>query len=110
MALFLHVILPIFAVFATGFILQRIRVLDIRAVAAGSLYILSPALVFSSLYTADFNRGYVVIISYMFVLFYIMVFFNKVLAEVLGCGKRLEIASMLATCLINSCIYALPLV
>src|SRR5699024_11138634 len=110
MALFLHVILPIFAVFATGFILQRIRVLDIRAVAAVSLYILSPALVFSSLYTADFNRGYFVIIVYMFVLFYIMVFLNKILAKVFGWGKRTESASILATGFMNSGNYGLPVV
>lgn len=110
MALFFHVILPIFAVFGSGFILQRIRVLDIRAVAAVSLYILSPALVFSSLYQADFHSGYFVIIVYMFVLFYVMVFLNKLLAKFFGWEQRTESASILATGFMNSGNYGLPVV
>lgn len=110
MALFLQVILPIFAVFASGFVLQRIRILDIRAVAAVTLYILSPALVFSSLYTADFNRDYVIIIIYMFVLFYFMVVLNKVLAKIFRWEKKTESASILATGFMNSGNYGLPVV
>src|SRR5699024_3137672 len=70
MGLFLSVILPIMAVFASGFILQRIRVLDVKSVSAVSLYILSPALVFVTLYEAEYDSGFLVILIYMFVLFY----------------------------------------
>src|SRR5699024_9601507 len=82
MGLFLSVILPIIAVFASGFTLQRIRALYVRSIAAVSLYILIPALVFVSLYEAEFNSGYIVIIVYMFMLFYCMVGLNKLLAKI----------------------------
>lgn len=110
MSLFLNVILPIIAVFTAGFILQRIRALDIRSVAAVSLYILSPALIFISLYSATYDAGYAVIVIYMFVLFYIMVGLNKVLARIFKWEKKTESASILATGFMNSGNYGLPVV
>lgn len=110
MSLFLNVISPIFAVFTAGFILQRIRLLDIRAVSTVSLYILSPALVFSSLYSAEFNNSYTMIIVYMFFLFYVMVFLNKILSKLFHWDKKTESASILATGFMNSGNYGLPVV
>jgi len=110
MVLFLSVILPIMAVFASGFTLQRIRALDVRSISAVSLYILSPALVFVSLYEAEFNSGYIVIIVYMFVLFYIMVGLNKLLAKIFHWQPKTESAAILATGFMNSGNYGLPVV
>lgn len=110
MGLFLSVILPIMAVFASGFILQKIRALDARSVAAVSLYILTPALVFVSLYEAEFNSGYIVILVYMFMLFYIMVGLNKVLAKIFHWQPKTESAAILATGFMNSGNYGLPVV
>lgn len=110
MALFLNVILPIIAVFTAGFILQRIRALDIRSIAAVSLYILSPALIFISLYSATYDAGYAVIVIYMFVLFYIMVGLNKILARIFKWERTTESASILATGFMNSGNYGLPVV
>lgn len=110
MGLFLTVILPIMAVFASGFILQRIRVLDVRSVSAVSLYILSPALVFVSLYEAEFDKGYLIILIYMFILFYSMVLLNKILAKLFKWNTKIESASILATGFMNSGNYGLPVV
>lgn len=110
MGLFLSVILPIMAVFASGFTLQRIRPLDVRSLSAVSLYILSPALVFVSLYEAEFDSGYIVILVYMFVLFYVMVILNKILAKVFKWKQKTESASILATGFMNSGNYGLPVV
>ncbi|RKQ35639.1 AEC family transporter [Oceanobacillus halophilus] len=110
MSLFLNVILPIMLVFVSGFVLQRIRVLDVKSVSAVCLYILSPALVFTSLYDAEFNSGYVIIIVYMFVLFFLMVFLNKLLARIFKWSQNIESASILATGFMNSGNYGLPVV
>ncbi|MFD1848672.1 AEC family transporter [Oceanobacillus bengalensis] len=110
MSLFFNVILPIMLVFATGFILQRIRVLDVKSVSAVCLYILSPALVFISLYDAEFNNGYVVILVYTFLLFGIMVLLNKILARIFKWSQNIESASILATGFMNSGNYGLPVV
>ena len=108
--LFLSVILPIMAVFASGFILQRIKALDVKSVSAVSLYILSPALVFVTLYEAEYNSGFMVILIYMFILFYIMVGLNKILAKVFKWEPNTESASILASGFMNSGNYGLPVV
>ncbi|WP_449355457.1 AEC family transporter [Virgibacillus natechei] len=110
MSLFLNVILPIIAVFAAGFILQRIRIMDVKSVSTITLYILSPALVFSSLYDADFDRGYMVIVIFMFVLFFLMVLLNKILAKLLNWQPSIESAAILSTGFMNSGNYGLPVV
>jgi len=110
MGLFLNVILPIMAVFASGFILQRIRVLSVKSLSSVSLYILSPCLVFVTLYEAEFDSGYIVILVYMFALFYVMVFLNKILAKIFKWSKNIESASILATGFMNSGNYGLPVV
>lgn len=110
MGLFLSVILPIMAVFGSGFILQRIRALDVRSVSAVSLYILSPALVFVSLYEAEYDSGYMIILIYMFVLFYVMVILNKILGKIFKWKQKIESASILATGFMNSGNYGLPVV
>ncbi len=110
MGLFLSVILPIMAVFTTGFILQRVRALDVTSIAAVSLYILSPALVFTALYEAKFDKGFLVILIFMFVLFYFMVACNKVLAKLFKWPGRMESAAILSTGFMNSGNYGLPVV
>lgn len=110
MSLFFTVILPIMAVFASGFILQRIRLLDMRSVSSVSLYILQPALVFVSLYEAKYDQGFMIILVFMFLLFYVMVIINKVLAKVFKWDQKTESASILATGFMNSGNYGLPVV
>ncbi|WP_156292025.1 AEC family transporter [Oceanobacillus salinisoli] len=110
MSLFLNVILPIMLVFASGYVLQRIRVLDVKSVSAVCLYILSPALVFTSLYEAEFNSGYVIIVVYMFVLFFLMVFVNKILAKIFKWSQNMESAAILSTGFMNAGNYGLPVV
>jgi hypothetical protein len=110
MYLFLNVILPIIAVFATGFILQRIRLLDVKSVSAVSIYILMPALVFVGLYDAEFNSSYVIILIYMFLLFFLMVFLNKMLARIFKWSPSVESASILSTGFMNSGNYGIPVV
>ncbi|MGY0692414.1 AEC family transporter [Virgibacillus sp. FSP13] len=110
MGLFLSVILPIMAVFASGFILQRIRVLDVKSVSAVSLYILSPCLIFVTLLDANYDSGFLVILIYMFVLFYAMVILNKILSKIFKWEANTESASILATGFMNSGNYGLPVV
>ncbi|PIC76130.1 transporter [Sporosarcina sp. P19] len=110
MGLFFTVILPIISVFIVGFILQRVKGLHIKSISSLSIYILSPALVFTSLYKADFNASYMTILIYMFALFYAMVLLNKIIAKIFKWNKKVESASILATGFMNSGNYGLPVV
>lgn len=108
--MFLNVILPIMAVFASGFILQRIRWLSVKSLSSVTIYILTPALVFVTLYEANFDSSYLVVLIYMFGLFYTMVCLNKILAKVFKWPKNVESASILSTGFMNSGNYGLPVV
>ncbi|MCF3944435.1 AEC family transporter [Oceanobacillus alkalisoli] len=110
MALFIQVIIPIMLVFLAGFILQRLRPMSVRSVSAVTIYILSPALVFITLYDTDFDSGYLVIIIYMLVLFAIMVILNKILGKIFKWPDKTESAAILATGFMNSGNYGLPVV
>lgn len=110
MSLFFNVILPIIAVFTAGFILQRVRVMDVKSVSTITLYILTPALVFTSLYDAEFDKGYMIIVIYMLVLFFFMVVINKILARLFKWGPSVESAAILSTGFMNSGNYGLPVV
>lgn len=110
MALFIQVIIPIMLVFLSGFILQRLRPMSVRSVSAVTIYILSPALVFITLYDTDFDSGYLVIIIYMLVLFGIMVILNKILGKIFKWPDKTESAAILATGFMNSGNYGLPVV
>src|SRR5699024_5786219 len=110
MDLFLSVILPIISVFAIGFTIQRFREIDVRSVSTLSLYVLSPALVFIGLYDAEFDQSYVIIFIFMFVLLYVMVGLNKLLAIIFKWESKKESAAILATGFMNSGNYGLPVV
>src|SRR5699024_1943756 len=72
--------------------------------------ILTPALVFVSLYEAEFNSGYIVIIVYMFMLFYCMVGLNKLLEKIFHWQPKTESAAIPATGFMYSGNYGLPVV
>lgn len=110
MALFIQVIVPIMLIFLSGFTLQRLRPMNVRSVSAVTLYILSPALVFITLYDTDFHSGYLVIVFYMLLLFFIMVICNKILGRIFKWPARMESAAILATGFMNSGNYGLPVV
>src|SRR5699024_12197053 len=57
-----------------------------------------------------YDSGFLVILIYMFVLFYIMVALNKIRAKVFKWERNTESASILASGFMNSGNYGLPVV
>ncbi|HLR08817.1 MAG TPA: AEC family transporter [Bacillota bacterium] len=110
MGLFFTVILPIMAVFAAGFILQRIRMLDVKSIAPVSIYIFLPALVFTTLYESSFNIGYSTIVVFASFLLGTMVIINKVLAKLFQWSRSIESASILTSAFMNSGNYGVPVI
>ncbi|GGJ87226.1 membrane protein [Lentibacillus kapialis] len=110
MHIFLQVILPIMVVFGAGFVLQRIRALDVKSLAAASIYIFMPALVFTNLYEAHFNQGYTVIVVYAIFLLFSMIFFVKLLARLFKWRASVESGAILATAFMNGGNYGVPVI
>lgn len=110
MRLFFEVVLPIIAVFGAGFLLQRIRVIDVKSVATVSIYIFLPALVFTSLYEAEYDHRFTIIIIFAFVLLFMMIISNKVLARIFKWNQSTESATILTTAFMNGGNYGLPVI
>lgn len=110
MGLFFEVVLPIIAVFGVGFLLQRIRVLDVKSIAAVSIYIFLPALVFTSLHEAEYDQGFTIIIIFAFFLLFMMIVINKVLARIFKWKQSVESATILTTAFMNGGNYGVPVI
>lgn len=110
MGLFFEVVLPIIAVFGAGFLLQRIRVIDVKSVATVSIYIFLPALVFTSLYEAEYDQRFTIIIVFAFVLLFMMIMLNKLLARIFKWNQSTESATILTTAFMNGGNYGVPVI
>lgn len=108
MDLFFQVVLPIMAVFGAGFLLQRIRILDVKSLAAVSIYIFLPALVFTTLYEASFNQGYTIIVMFAFLLLFAMILCVKVFAWIFKWSDSVESGTILTTAFMNGGNYGVP--
>ncbi|MFZ3578435.1 AEC family transporter [Virgibacillus sp. DJP39] len=110
MGIFFTVVLPIIAIFGAGFILQRIRVLDVKSIATTSIYIFLPALVFTSLYEAEYDKGFTIIIIFALFLLFMMILINKVLARMFKWNQSVESATILTTAFMNGGNYGVPVI
>jgi len=110
MDLFFQVVLPIMAVFGAGFLLQWIRILDVKSLAAVSIYIFLPALVFTNLYEANFNQGYTIIVIFAFFLLFAMIFFVKMFACIFKWRESVESGAILTTAFMNGGNYGVPVI
>ncbi|WP_164667955.1 AEC family transporter [Virgibacillus doumboii] len=108
MQLFFQVVLPIMAVFGAGYILQRIRILDVKSLATVSIYIFLPALVFTTLYESSFNQGFTYIIVFAFFLLFMIIILNKLFARIFHWKESVESGSILSTAFMNSGNYGVP--
>ncbi|WP_430790758.1 AEC family transporter [Virgibacillus flavescens] len=110
MGLFFTIVVPILAVFGVGFLLQRIRLLDVKSIATVSIYIFLPALVFTSLYEAKYNQGFTVIILFSIILLFFMIVINKILARIFKWNRSVESATILTTAFMNGGNYGVPVI
>ncbi|SET59860.1 hypothetical protein SAMN05216389_11658 [Oceanobacillus limi] len=110
MGIFFNVILPIIAVFAAGYILQRIRVLDVKAIASVSVYIFLPSLVFTQLYEAKFNESYTILLVFAFILLFMMIVLNRILKHLFKWTQSVESASILTSAFMNGGNYGVPVI
>lgn len=110
MGLFFNAVLPIIAVFGFGYLLQRVRLLDVKSIATTAIYIFLPALAFTTLYEAEFDKGFTIIIIFAFVLLFLMIVCNKILSFIFKWEQPVESASILTTAFMNGGNYGLPVI
>ena len=110
MSIFLEVNLPIVSIFVLGYILQRIRQLDVRSVSAVTIYIFVPALVFETFYTQDLSGDFSTIVLMAFIILFSMIFINKILALIFKWDRSVESGMILSNAFMNAGNYGAPVV
>lgn len=107
---FADVLLPIVIIVALGYVFYRISAPDLRPLNRVSLYLLSPALIFSSLVEANIagDEG-VRIVSFMLMLTGAMFVLSWAVGRALSLSREGTAAMMLCTMFSNAGNYGLPL-
>ncbi|UII57722.1 AEC family transporter [Cytobacillus spongiae] len=110
MTVFIQVLLPIFGIFAAGFGVQKWRKLDVKSISTFAIYILTPALVFRTFYTATLDEQYLMITLFAFALLFILIGVNKIYAKLRCLDQSMESGLILSTAFMNAGNYGTPII
>lgn len=110
MMVFFTVLLPIFGVFAIGFIGKKVWRIDVKPISTMAIYLLSPFLAFRTFYENPINMDYI----YLFIYLLALCLISILICYVIGFFKkwsRQQISSfILASSFMNNGNYGTPLV
>lgn len=109
-SIFVEVVLPVFLIFLTGFVLQKWQQVNIKAVSTVAIYVLTPALVFPTLYEADLNQDYVIMIVFSLLLLAAIIIITRLYSWMRGYPQPVESGLILSTAFMNSGNYGAPLI
>ncbi len=108
--IFSQVMVPILVIVGAGYVLRRVTDFDLRPLSRVSLYLLSPALIFSSLVEAEIAQGQTLrIIAFSVLLVGIMAALTRAVGGAFGFSRETNTALMLSTMFTNTGNYGLPL-
>ena len=110
MGIFFSVMLPVMAIFALGYGLQRWKKIQVKQVSAVSIYIFMPFFFFTSLYEAKFDQRYTIMVVFILFLLVLMVIISKIMGKLFHWSKTVESASILSTAFMNGGNYGIPMI
>ena len=109
--IFLNILLPIFLIAGTGYLLSRFLKIDPRPLSQIAFNLFSPFLVFNLLTEGDFGGLDILrIMTFAFVLIILIGGITWVVGKLLRVKRRVFIGMMLATMFMNAGNYGLPVV
>ncbi|PRO65856.1 AEC family transporter [Alkalicoccus urumqiensis] len=106
---FISVILPIFIVFAVGFLGQRLFAFDTRELSTMALFLISPFLVFETFYTNTLSMDYVYLAVYTVVLSGFLLISLQLWGRFKGWKRNETAGVMLSGSFMNNGNYGAPL-
>jgi len=107
---FFTVLIPVFLIFAIGFIGQKMIGFDTKALSTMALYLLMPFLTFQVFYEADLNIDYVIMLFYTVVLAFSLIGVVYVIGYFRGYSQKKKCGMILASAFMNNGNYGTPLV
>ncbi len=107
---FARVMVPILVIVGSGYLFRLTTDFDIRPLSRVSLYLLSPALIFSSLVEAEIVQGQTLrVVAFSVLLVGVMAALTLAVGGTLGFSRKTNTALMLCTMFSNTGNYGLPL-
>lgn len=110
MTIFFQVVLPVILVFFIGYLIQKWKKLDIKAVSTVAIYVMVPSLVFRTFYTAELDMQYLYMIIFSGLLLFLIIVINTIYTKWKGNSQSLESGLILSTAFMNSGNYGAPIV
>ncbi|PIT37140.1 hypothetical protein BHC43_08360 [Snodgrassella alvi] len=107
---FLMILLPVFGIFVTGFICQKILKFDIAGLSKMSLYILSPFLAFKTFYSHQLTSAYAYYAFYVLILCIGLIVLVYLWSKICHYRNQDNCALILASCFMNNGNYGTPVI
>ncbi|EGC3038861.1 AEC family transporter [Listeria monocytogenes] len=107
---FLLILLPVFGIFAIGFVGQKTLKLDIPNLSKLTLYLMSPFLAFNTFYTNPLTIDYAYLAIYIFALCLSLILLVSLISFLLGYNLQDRCALILASAFMNNGNYGTPVV
>lgn len=107
---FLMILLPVFGIFVTGFIGQKILKFDIAGLSKMSLYILSPFLAFKTFYSHQLTSAYAYYAFYVLILCIGLIVLVYQWSKICHYRNQDNCALILASCFMNNGNYGTPVI
>lgn len=107
---FLMILLPVFGIFVTGFIGQKILKFDIAGLSKMSLYILSPFLAFKTFYSHQLTSAYAYYAFYVLILCIGLIVLVYLWSKICHYRNQDNCALILASCFMNNGNYGTPVI
>ncbi|WP_226528001.1 AEC family transporter [Metabacillus niabensis] len=107
---FFLILIPIFSIFALGFIGQKKIGFETKTISTMALYLMSPVLVFRTFYTTTFNMTYVYMTLYTFALCFSLILVVYLIAFIRKYSVKEKCGMILASSFMNNGNYGTPVV
>lgn len=107
---FFLILIPIFSIFALGFIGQKKIGFETKTISTMALYLMSPVLVFRTFYTTTFTMTYVYMILYTFALCFSLILVVYLIAFIRKYSVKETCGMILASSFMNNGNYGTPVV
>ncbi len=110
MTIFFQVVLPVILVFFIGYIVQIWKRMDIKSISTVAIYVMTPALVFRTFYTAELDLQYLYMVAFSIILLFSIIVINILYAKMKRYSKSTESGLILSTAFMNSGNYGAPII
>jgi malate permease and related proteins len=104
----LSIVLPVFAIFAIGFIGQKVIGFETQTLSTMALYLMSPFLVFRTFYETTFTKTYGYMLVYTLILCFVLIGLVYVISFLKKYNMRETCGVILASAFMNNGNYGTP--